>query len=165
MWESPLRAWCQLDNHSEYNTVKGILIQYAKFWMGEMFISSQGTKNRLDNSRPMEWRRSEPLFSRKPLLMSPYFTEKSHQYRSWGFPGSSVVKEPACQCGRHRFNTWSEKIPHAEEQQRPDATTVEAGLWTWGTATPEPRCQNYWSSCSAAKEATTLRSHSTDRSK
>ena len=32
----------------------------------------------------------------------------------WGFPGGSVVKEPACQCRRHKrcgFSPWVGKIP------------------------------------------------------
>ena len=28
-----------------------------------------------------------------------------------GFPGSSVVKESACQCRRCRYNPWIRKIP------------------------------------------------------
>ena len=30
---------------------------------------------------------------------------------SWGFPGCSVVKEPPCWCGIHRFDPWFGKIP------------------------------------------------------
>ena len=29
-----------------------------------------------------------------------------------GFPGGSVVQNPACQWRRHRFDPWSRKIPH-----------------------------------------------------
>ena len=34
-------------------------------------------------------------------------------------------KGPACQCRRHRFNPWSEKIPHAVEQLSPCTTAIE----------------------------------------
>ena len=34
-----------------------------------------------------------------------------------GFPGGSVVKESACQCRRHRFNTWIGKIPWRRKWQ------------------------------------------------
>ena len=30
---------------------------------------------------------------------------------SWGFPGGSVSKEPACQFGRPGFDPWVGKIP------------------------------------------------------
>ena len=45
-------------------------------------------------------RRTRPAFSRQLAL-------------SWGFPGGSVVKEPACQCrGQKRlgFDPWVRKI-------------------------------------------------------
>ena len=32
------------------------------------------------------------------------------------FPSGSVVKNPACQCRRHGFDSWSRKIPRATEQ-------------------------------------------------
>ena len=34
-------------------------------------------------------------------------------------------KESACQCGRHRFDSWSGRIPHATEQLSPCTTTAE----------------------------------------
>ena len=34
-------------------------------------------------------------------------------------------KESACQCRRHRFDTWSRKIPHATEKWNPCATAIE----------------------------------------
>ena len=45
----------------------------------------------------------------------------------WWFSG----KESACQCRRHRFNPWSEKIPHAMEQFSPCATITEPGHRNW----------------------------------
>ena len=42
----------------------------------------------------------------------------------WGLSG----KESACQCGRHGFDPWSEKIPRATEQLSPRVTTTEAML-------------------------------------
>ena len=47
-------------------------------------------------------------------------------------------KESACQSRRHRFDPWSGKIPHTVEQLGPRATLL--------------------SLCSAAREATTMRS-------
>jgi len=51
----------------------------------------------------------------------------------WGFPGGSVVKKKksACQCRRHKFDACSGKIPHAEEQLSPCATTTELVLYIW----------------------------------
>ena len=43
-------------------------------------------------------------------------------------------KESACQCRRHGFDPWSEKIPYAAEQPSPSATTTELVL--------EPMCLN-----------------------
>ena len=45
-----------------------------------------------------------------------------------GFPSG---KESACQCRRHRFDSWSGKIPHAEGQLNLFTTTTE----------PVPRAQ------------------------
>ena len=45
-----------------------------------------------------------------------------------GLPWWLSGKESTCQCGRHRFYPSSGKIPHAEEQLSPCATTVEP---TW----------------------------------
>ena len=42
------------------------------------------------------------------------------------FPWWSSGQESACQCRGHRFNPWCGKIPHAEEQLSPSATTTEA---------------------------------------
>ena len=37
-------------------------------------------------------------------------------------------KESTCQCRRHRFNPWSEKMPYTAEQLNPNATTTERML-------------------------------------
>ena len=42
-----------------------------------------------------------------------------------GLPWWLGGKEPACQCGRHWFDPWSGKIPHALEQLSMRATIVE----------------------------------------
>ena len=34
-----------------------------------------------------------------------------------GFPDVSVVKESACQCGRHRFEPWDRKMPWRRKRQ------------------------------------------------
>ena len=63
--------------------------------------------------------------------------------RERGFPGSSVVKEFTCQCGRHRFNPWSGKILHALEQLNLCTTMAEPVLQSPETATIEPVCRTY----------------------
>ena len=35
----------------------------------------------------------------------------------WGFPGGSSGKESACQCRRHRFDPWVQKIPWRRKWQ------------------------------------------------
>ena len=53
--------------------------------------------------------------------------------------GTSQVAQclrSACQCQRHGFEPWSQKIPHAVEQLRPCTTTTEA-------YTLEPVSHNY----------------------
>ena len=37
--------------------------------------------------------------------------------RCLGFPYDSAVKEPVCQCRRHRFNSWVRKIPWRRKWQ------------------------------------------------
>ena len=71
--------------------------------------------------------------------------------------------ESACQCGGRGFGPWSGRIPHAAEQLGPCATTAGPTLWSpWATAV-EPLCRSCWgprawSQCSAAREATAMRS-------
>ncbi|KAJ8794078.1 hypothetical protein J1605_019070 [Eschrichtius robustus] len=45
-----------------------------------------------------------------------------------GFAGGAVVKNPPAKCRGHAFEPWSGKIPHAEEQLSPCATTTEPAL-------------------------------------
>ena len=48
-----------------------------------------------------------------------------------GFPGGATGKELACQhrrCRRHGFDLCPGKIPHAEKQLSPWATTTETAL-------------------------------------
>ena len=72
-------------------------------------------------------------------------------------------KESACQCRRQRFNPWSGKIPDAAEQLSLCTTTIETVLWSLGATTTEARTPQ--SSCSATREATTVRSlHSARKS-
>ena len=49
-------------------------------------------------------------------------------------------KESACQCRRHRFDPWSQKVPHTMEQLSLCVTTTEPVLWSLGATTPEPAC-------------------------
>ena len=42
----------------------------------------------------------------------PHF--ECHSSKNWGFPGGTIGKEPACQCGRHKrhgLDPWVGKIP------------------------------------------------------
>ena len=55
-----------------------------------------------------------------------------------GFPWWLSGKKSACQCKKHGFDLWSEKIPYAMEQPSPWATT------TWVSAL-EPGNHNFWS--------------------
>ena len=79
------------------------------------------------------------------------------------------VEDSACQCRRHRFETWSGKIPHAVEQISlwPQLLSLcsrarEPQLLSPCAATTEA-CA-LWSLCSATREATAVRSpHTTTR--
>ena len=59
----------------------------------------------------------------------------------WGLSG----KESACQWGRHGFNLWSGRIPHAAEHLSQCTTTVEPVLQSPGVTATEPTCCSYWS--------------------
>ena len=53
-------------------------------------------------------------------------------------------REFTCQCRRHKFNTWSGKIPHAVEQLiSARTTTTEPVLLSLGATTTGPTCCNY----------------------
>ena len=76
---------------------------------------------------------------------------------SWWLSG----QEPACQCRRHRFNSWSRKIPHVAEQLNSGTTTTEAVLLSPGTTTteahaPESLCSATRSHCKAEARAPQL---------
>ena len=66
---------------------------------------------------------------------------------SLGFPWWLGGEESACQCRRHRFDPWSEKIPYAPEQLSPCTTTIEPVLWSSGDATAEPMLHGRRSHC------------------
>ena len=90
------------------------------FWLQEVFLipkspcfSAQGSPSLRENYyfqvslRSLAWKRC-----------------KNHLGLSWWLRD----KESACQCSRHGFNPWSRKIPHAVEQLRHCATTIESVL-------------------------------------
>ena len=52
-------------------------------------------------------------------------------------------KESACQCRRHKFDPWFEKIPHDAEQLSLCATTAESVLQNLGATTTDPTCHSY----------------------
>ena len=54
-----------------------------------------------------------------------------------GLPWWLSGKDYACQCRRHRFNSWFGKTPHAEKQLSLCTTTIGPVLYSWGTATAE----------------------------
>ena len=64
-------------------------------------------------------------------MLGPHLSNISH-LQSWSFENSCSWwlngKESIYQCRGHRFDPWSEKIPHALEQLSPWATTVEPVL-------------------------------------
>ena len=49
-----------------------------------------------------------------------------------------LKNKSACQCGRHGFNPWSGKIPHASKQLSPCTTTIEPVLLNLRATTTEP---------------------------
>ena len=53
-------------------------------------------------------------------------TKNLKPWHQQGFPGGPIGKESSCQCRRHGSDPWSAKIPHAEEQLSPCATTNAA---------------------------------------
>ena len=99
---------------------------------------------------------------------SSYRKEKNqhktkHQNSGDGFPRCLSGKEFTCQCRRHRFHPWSGRIPCASEQLSSYAATIEPVLYSLEATTPEPTYLDYWSLltyslCSAAREATAVRS-------
>ena len=44
------------------------------------------------------------------------------------FPWWLSDKEPTCQCRKHRFSSWSGKIPYGAEQLNPCTATTEPVL-------------------------------------
>ena len=61
-------------------------------------------------------------------------SKKEYRGLPWGLSG----KESACQCKRHGFDSWSQKIPHASEQLSPCTTTTEPVLQNSRAAAVEP---------------------------
>ena len=54
-----------------------------------------------------------------------------------GLPWWLGGKESFCQCRRHRFNSWSMKIPHATEPLSPRSTATGPVTWTLGATATE----------------------------
>ena len=69
---------------------------------------------------------------------------------------SGRLTEPTCQSRRHRFGSWSGKIPHAVKQLSQGTTTAQPVLWSLGTATTEAHMPQ--GLCSATREATAMNS-------
>ena len=78
------------------------------------------------------------ILSSDPFTISPSFMPSTrvinqsraliqitNQNTTRGFPWWLSGKESTYQCRRHGFDPWSGKIPHAEEQLSPWATTSE----------------------------------------
>ena len=51
-------------------------------------------------------------------------------------------KQSTCQCRRHRFDPWPEKIPNAVEQLSPCVITIEPVHWGLEATTTESKCYN-----------------------
>ena len=64
-----------------------------------------------------------------------------------------------CQCGRHGWDPWSWRIPHAVEQLNQCTTTTERVLQSSGVPTTEPTCYSYWSPRARGPMLCTKRSH------
>ena len=80
-----------------------------------------------------------------------------------GLPWWRSGWESTCQCRGCGFKPWSRRIPHAVERLGPCATAAELVLWSPQATTTKPECCNCWSlrawsPCSAAGEATAMRS-------
>ena len=78
-----------------------------------------------------------------------------------GFLSGLVVKSLPANAGDTWFDPWSGKIPH-DPSQLSLCTVLEPVLWSPGTATIEAPTEAPWSPCSAAREATTIRSPCTE---
>ena len=68
-------------------------------------------------------------------------------------------KESACQCTRHRFDSWSRKIPHVLQQLSQCAITIESVLWALEAAITEPMCHKDWSPHTLEPALPNKRSH------
>ena len=53
---------------------------------------------------------------------------RTYKILSGGLPWWLSGEDSACRCRRHSFDSWSGKIPHAEEQLSPWATATEPVL-------------------------------------
>ena len=75
------------------------------------------------------------------VLWVDFKKERSYplEVRTEELPWWLSGKESACQCRRHRFKSWSGKIPLAEKQLSPCTVTSEPVLWNLGITATEPR--------------------------
>ena len=65
---------------------------------------------------------------------------------SWGFPGSTIVKEPICQCKTHKrwkFDPWVEKIPWRRTWQ-PTPVFLPGELWWCQWTMVSQRVRHAW---------------------
>ena len=77
---------------------------------------TQGSNPGLQHCRQILYHLS---YQRSPLL------RKQLKHKSRDFPGGLVAGSPTCQGRGHRFDPFSRKIPHAEEQLSLCAKTTE----------------------------------------
>ena len=78
--------------------------------------------------RLQAWCRGQPTFyfpSAVPSMPQNDSYTSIQELRKSGLPWWLSSKETTCQCRRHRFDSWSRKIPYAMEQLSPCATTTE----------------------------------------
>ena len=69
--------------------------------------------------------------------------ENRIQYPMLVLPWELSGKESTYQHRSHGLHPWSGKIPHALEQLRPCAITIEPVLQSLATTTNESMCHNY----------------------
>ena len=76
------------------------------------------------------------------------------------FPWWLRGKESFCQCGRHRFDPWSWKVPHATGRLSWCTTTMSLCSRTWGPQLQRPTCPR---AGAPPQEARAIRSPHTTR--
>ena len=97
---------------------------WGQIWPGELVLTNKTWALTCKSARQKYQESARDSLSSFSLFMKPtLFQIKLTLALPWWLSS----KESACQCRRHGFDPWSRKIPHAVEQLRPCATTIEPG--------------------------------------